>query len=236
MKNFNPALAQNSLNDFLSSVKNPSVYQEIFGKRKRFSPSSELGYFYPEFIGMVFVRKIENTQAVTAIGFIKKQTKAVFHYSFKCIEELDDFLCKWSKRLITNQERKQKIKSERKEEETALIENLKKLIPLGSVFVSSWGYEQTNVDYYQVVGYKGKKTLLLKEICKTYLEEKNCAGSCLPLVDDFRNEEILQKQVELRKNQNGGFSARININSFSSAQLKHKENGNYHPDYYSRYY
>ncbi|EBM2319252.1 hypothetical protein DWD72_24095 [Salmonella enterica] len=32
-------------------------------------------------------------------------------------------------------------------------------VSLGDVFVSSWGYEQTNTCFYQVIALRGKKTV-----------------------------------------------------------------------------
>ena len=32
-------------------------------------------------------------------------------------------------------------------------------VSVGDVFVSSWGYEQTNVNFYQVISVHGKKTV-----------------------------------------------------------------------------
>ena len=41
-----------------------------------------------------------------------------------------------------------------------------KLFPVGTVLVSSWGYEQTNIDFYQVVAHKGKATVVIREIAQ----------------------------------------------------------------------
>ncbi|WP_240184397.1 hypothetical protein [Enterobacter cloacae] len=35
-------------------------------------------------------------------------------------------------------------------------------VSLGDVFVSSWGYEQTNTCFYQVIALRGKKTAVLR--------------------------------------------------------------------------
>lgn len=35
---------------------------------------------------------------------------------------------------------------------------------LGTIFYSSWGYDQTNIDFYEVVGFKGKTLVLLREL------------------------------------------------------------------------
>ncbi|EIE8009597.1 hypothetical protein LDW55_003780, partial [Escherichia coli] len=37
-------------------------------------------------------------------------------------------------------------------------------VSVGDVFVSSWGYEQTNVNFYQVISVHGKKTVTVQEI------------------------------------------------------------------------
>lgn len=37
-------------------------------------------------------------------------------------------------------------------------------VSVGDVFASSWGYEQTNVSFYQVVSVHGKKTVMVREI------------------------------------------------------------------------
>ncbi len=37
-------------------------------------------------------------------------------------------------------------------------------ISVGDIFVSSWGYEQTNVTFYQVLSVHGKKTVTVREI------------------------------------------------------------------------
>ncbi|MCH7081146.1 hypothetical protein CI715_01990 [Shigella sonnei] len=37
-------------------------------------------------------------------------------------------------------------------------------VSVGDIFVSSWGYEQTNVTFYQVLSVHGKKTVTVREI------------------------------------------------------------------------
>ena len=42
-------------------------------------------------------------------------------------------------------------------------------VRVGDIFCASWGYEQTNVNFYEVVALKGKKTAVVREI----------AGECI---------------------------------------------------------
>ena len=37
-------------------------------------------------------------------------------------------------------------------------------VKVGDIFIFSWGYEQTNVNYFQVVSLKGSKQVIIKEI------------------------------------------------------------------------
>ena len=37
-------------------------------------------------------------------------------------------------------------------------------VKIGDIFSFSWGYEQTNINYFQVVGLKGTKQVIIKEI------------------------------------------------------------------------
>lgn len=38
------------------------------------------------------------------------------------------------------------------------------IVKVGHVFVSQWGYEQTNVTFYQVISLHGKQTVCVREI------------------------------------------------------------------------
>ncbi|HCB5058448.1 TPA: hypothetical protein M0F96_004014 [Salmonella enterica subsp. enterica serovar Paratyphi C] len=38
-------------------------------------------------------------------------------------------------------------------------------VSVGDIFVASWGYEQTNVSFYQVISLHGKTTVTVREIC-----------------------------------------------------------------------
>lgn len=67
-------------------------------------------------------------------------------------------------------------------------------IKIGDIFYHSWGWEQTNIDYYQVVAVT-KKTISLKRI-KGYAEEYDgyhMTGSTKAAKDNFVNDEEIRK-------------------------------------------
>ena len=63
----------------------------------------------------------------------------------------------------------------------------------GDLFYTSWGYEQTNIDYYQVVSVTAK-TLTLREIGSEYIGGFGFAGECRAKPDDFRGEPFTSRR------------------------------------------
>ena len=62
-------------------------------------------------------------------------------------------------------------------------------VHVGDIFYSSWGYDQTNIDFYQVVSLKGKHTLVLrKNKAKSGLSNATWNGLTRPIRDEFEGE------------------------------------------------
>jgi hypothetical protein len=57
----------------------------------------------------------------------------------------------------------------------------------GDIFRSSWGYEQTNIDYYEVVEVRGKH-LIVRELLQGRKETEWCQGKCVPLPGEYKGE------------------------------------------------
>ena len=62
-------------------------------------------------------------------------------------------------------------------------------VHVGDIFYSSWGWEQTNIDFYQVVGLRGKHTLQLRELAAASGEDSHMTGLKRPRRDVFRNDK-----------------------------------------------
>jgi hypothetical protein len=67
----------------------------------------------------------------------------------------------------------------------------------GAIFHHSWGYEQTNCDYYQVVARKGR-TVHLREIAGRTIEgsEGYMSDTRKPVKDHFTSDKILKKRLQ----------------------------------------
>ena len=69
---------------------------------------------------------------------------------------------------------------------------------LGQVFYSSWGYDQTNVNFYQVVALKGKKTIILQELNSDYRAVGSMSGFVKPILNSFKNDEKYQRRLNFK--------------------------------------
>ena len=56
-----------------------------------------------------------------------------------------------------------------------------------------WGYDQTNVYFYQVVGVT-PKTIKLRRIRSATTENGFMSGSAKPLIDNFKDTDIIVKK------------------------------------------
>ena len=74
-------------------------------------------------------------------------------------------------------------------------------IKVGDIFYNSWGYEQTNIDFYQVIK-TTKKTITLKGIKGTAKEYnmQGMNGTVIPLKDNFINDDAIRKTPYLLDN------------------------------------
>ena len=138
-----------------------------------------------------------NFEKLTACFFKGKKAKPEWHYRFKDTEaikkkinETINCLLKW-----------ETLKEERKEERKKEILDVK----VGDLFVSSWGYEQTNANFFQVVGItkKGIKVRPIKS--KENVDSKSMTGTAIPIKNAFEGEAITKK-IYIDNYGNEGFS------------------------------
>jgi len=68
------------------------------------------------------------------------------------------------------------------------------MIRKGDIFVAVWGYDQTNADFFQVVG-KTKKSVKVKHIKKKIKDprDQTMTGSATPLKGRFDGKEMTKR-------------------------------------------
>ena len=91
-------------------------------------------------------------------------------------------------------------------------------IEIGNVFVSLWGYEQTNFSLYQVTRIVGKAMVEVKEIQHETLSEESENGgkyyNYSPKLDSFKDDKVIKRKVF-----HYGSDPTIEINSVIFAEL-----------------
>jgi hypothetical protein len=131
---------------------------------------------------------------------------SVFHFYFRSTERMFEFC----EKHLVDLEAKRVYKAERaaaKKERTTMARNS---VIVDDIFVDSWGYEQTQVDAYQVVEKIGNATVVLRPIaCRTVegSEGRDCQN-VVPVFGAFTSEETITKRI-------GEYG--ITMNSYSSA-------------------
>ena len=75
-------------------------------------------------------------------------------------------------------------------------------VKIGDVFVYSWGYDQTNINFFQVIG-KTKKSIKVREIRKVTEETGFMCGNATPIKNSFKNDEVkIKRPYEYPKESN----------------------------------
>lgn len=87
-------------------------------------------------------------------------------------------------------------------------------LEVGHVLVSTWGYEQTNVDFYEVTKVVSDRTVEIREIGSRITETIGWAmGKRLPDIGNYTSQPM-RKRVDM-----SGGDASVTIRSFASASL-----------------
>ena len=102
-----------------------------------------------------------------AIGFGGKRSKPDFNYRFRTAEQRDAHIERWLNNQKAHSEYQAKRKAERAKPHT---------LKLGDILYTSWGYDQTNIDFYQVTKVIGKKMIEIREIGSKTV--RNDGGGC----------------------------------------------------------
>lgn len=118
------------------------------------------------------VKYTRNGNPVAAI-FRDKKKDPIAHYRYGTEERRDEAI----QEQVDNFLKMQKYKEERKNRPNVQLE-------VGDLLYTSWGYEQTNIDFYKVVGLVGKATAEYVKIGSTRVEETSwCSATCTPNPD-----------------------------------------------------
>jgi len=106
----------------------------------------------------------------------------------KLLQALDEFITR-EQSWIKRKEDEKNLKQQKRKE---MVNPYK----IGDILYSSWGYEQTNVDFFQVTKV-GDKSVWVRPIASEMVPDTqgHDSSNVRPLKDDFRGEEIYKPLV-----------------------------------------
>lgn len=135
--------------------------------------------------------------------FYGRQAKPVLHCRFRDEADRQTHVASYFARRAKWQESKCARRAERNQPHS---------IEVGHVFYSMWGYEQTNINFYQVTAIIGKTMVEVREVGQIRKDgEAWATGTCVPYMDHFVGEPMRRKV--------NGASKSIRVNSSEHCRL-----------------
>lgn len=143
----------------------------------------------------------------SAVCYGGKRTKPDYNYCYMTAEARDKRVAETLAAYAERAARKAAEKAARKAA-TAKGNPLK----VGDLLSASWGYEQTNVDYYQVVK-TTKRMVWLRKVAGETVEGSEGRDCCRlrPCKDQFTSEEVVKKLVQVRVEKDGSVSCSVKV-------------------------
>lgn len=140
-----------------------------------------------------------------AIGYSGRRNRADFNYRFNNLERMNEYIAEYINGIREARERMAERRAARVEANRAAN------VAVGDIFQASWGYDQTNIDYYQVVAVRGQM-MDVREIGCVSETTGYEQGVCVPAPNNFVGERVRRVRVQA-----SGSSIYFRVNSFSNA-------------------
>jgi len=160
-------------------------------ERVRFIPSRHLRVLEDDATGAVVYAHEPTDGFVTVIAYTGRKTKHDFYCSFRSMQRAREYWEDWYAKIKSNLEHKAMRKAE-KAEKLAQPHGLK----VGDVLAASWGYEQTNVNYYEVTALRGRRSVEVREIGQKLTQSGFMSGYCTPEKGAYIGEPMVKRVTE----------------------------------------
>jgi hypothetical protein len=144
-----------------------------------------------------------NSPRIVAMAFGGKRTKPDWHFQFKDETRLKAKIEETLQGFMEWNERKAKYKAERTKPHN---------VQVGDIFRASWGYDQTNIDFYECTKVIGS-TIEICEIAQMSKDNGFMTGECVPSQGHYIGKPM-RKRVSM-----SGDTPSVKIYSFASAYL-----------------
>ena len=131
-------------------------------------------------LGAVYI----DEKGLSAKAYTGKRSKSTWYYKFNTLERMHEKIKEFFDELQERKDYYAENTRKWKEKETARMDALK----VGDMLACSWGWEQTNIDFYQVIA-KGKKSFTMQAIRGDRDYYNDMCGEVTPVKDSFIEDE-----------------------------------------------
>ncbi len=154
--------------------------------KKRFVPKDSEELIFDEISSVVYCYQDIERDTPAAIGYIRNRSKPDFHFQFSNDRQRDSYISEWVENLSNIL--KQKIA--KREKSNAFEHDYE----VGDILCDEWGWDQSNVDFYQVVAVKTKKTIMVRKLEKNSkpAREPMCEWAT-PMLNYFSSDEVAKR-------------------------------------------
>lgn len=120
------------------------------------------------------------------VAFIGKASKPAWYHSFKTEAAREALISE----TVKSHESRLQSKLQRQEERKQFTHGL----VMDDILVASWGYDQTNINFYQVVGVPTPKTVLVREVGSKIIKSDGFGSDyVMPTPNHFVDTKIMKR-------------------------------------------
>ena len=146
---------------------------------------------------------------VLTAGKNKGTLKYIKRYFYRSVEQRDQS----ARETIESYTKQIQSKAEYKATKLAAAKSIDRTSLVGKIFYASWGYEQTNIDFFQVVSVKAKQVTIREIAAESILDSEGfMCDRCKPCPNEFIGEPLTKL---IKANPDG--SLYITISSYKHA-------------------
>lgn len=142
---------------------------------------------------VVYVSGGDGGKRPSAVAYIGNSGKPAWNYSFRDEARRAAYVSSW----LASMEASKKARDARAAERKA---NLAKphALKVGDVLSGSWGYDQTNVEFWEVTKLVGKRMVEIRELACESVETGYMSGNSVPLPGSYTSKEPRRLMVNER--------------------------------------
>ena len=133
---------------------------------------------------IVYLYERATSWACYAIGYSGKRAKPDWHHRFRDVASRERHVADY----FDSRQRSAEFKIEQRKKQGKGRE-----LFVGSILQTCWGYDQTNIEFFQVTALIGKTMVELRELAQARKSEGWCRDACAPVPDEFIGEPIRRK-------------------------------------------